>query len=216
MTEAHRRTSAALALVAVLVWVVALVRVVSACRPRLPPPRAPAAEYGPELAGLLAGKLAALEELARDPAIREAVEAANRANAVLTDEEIAARDARWRRAADDDDPEVAAVLAGAASQRLMAFRAAHPGFSEIFVTDRRGLVAAMTNRTSDYLQADEDWWLQAYAGGKGCATMGAIEYDESSRSQDIPLCVPIRATPGEPAAGVIKAVYGVDAIKAEL
>ncbi|MBN2450614.1 MAG: cache domain-containing protein [Lentisphaeria bacterium] len=171
--------------------------------------------YAPGLQSLLDAKVALLEGLARDPAIRSQVEAANRVHASLSAKELAGLDARWCQA-DGDDPPGRELLGNAAAQRLAEFRARNPGFPEIFLTDRQGLVVAMSNRTSDYLQADEDWWQQTYAGGKGHAFFGGIEYDASALSQAIALAVPIPAEPGRPVAGVIKALYEVDAIKAEL
>ncbi len=40
-------------------------------------------------------------------------------------------------------------------------------YGEIFITDKQGLTIAMTTTTTDYYQADEGWWQQGYAQGKG-------------------------------------------------
>ena len=38
------------------------------------------------------------------------------------------------------------------------------------LTDAKGAVIAATNKTSDYFQADERWWEEAYNNGKGAST----------------------------------------------
>lgn len=176
---------------------------------------APLPGYAPQLQCLLEAKLARLRELAQHPAIREAANAANRVRATLSEEEIARLDAQWRQAAPNDDFG-RDLLTNAAARLLVEFRERHRVFSEVFLTDRYGLVVAMTNRTSDFAQADEDWWQRACAGGQGHAGAGEIEYDASSHTQAIALYVPVPAVPGGPPVGVIKALYDVDAIKAEL
>ncbi len=177
--------------------------------------QAPAPAYAPQLQHLLDEKLRLLAALARETVIQEAVNAANSAGASLSTADIMARDRQWQRAG-ADDAFTRALQENAAARRLAAFCEAHLAFPEVFVTDRRGLVVAMSNRTSDYLQADEDWWQRAYAQGRGHAHAGEIEYDESAHSQAIALCLPVPATTGSQIAGVIKAVFDVKAVKAEL
>ena len=75
---------------------------------------------------------------------------------------------------------------------------------------------AESNKTSDYLQADESWWTKAFAGGSGDTHHGAIEYDESARSEAISLYVPVIDPDTRQAIGVIKAVCDITAIKMEL
>ena len=180
------------------------------------PTSAPVPGYAPALQGLLETKLGLLTGLAEDPAIREAAKAASRAHAELAAPGIARLDARWRRRGGPDEPLGNALQTSAAADRLMEFRDRNRGFPEVFLTDRQGLVAAMTNPTSDYAQADEDWWQRAYADGRGAAGAGEIEYDASAHTQAIALHVPVYAAPGGPVVGVIKALYDVDAIKGEL
>ena len=93
---------------------------------------------------------------------------------------------------------------------------AHDAFPEIFVTDRYGLIVAETNKTSDYLQADESWWTKAFADGSGYTHHGAIEYDESDRFEAISLYVPVMDPETQQAIGVMKAVCDITAIKMEL
>ena len=50
--------------------------------------------------------------------------------------------------------------------------------AEMYVTNKHGVVIGSTGRTSDYLQADEEWYRAAVAERR--VWLGDVEYDESS------------------------------------
>ena len=50
-------------------------------------------------------------------------------------------------------------------------------FVEIFVTNKYGVNIAQSQRTSDYYQADEEWWQEAKKNGLFVDDVG---YDESA------------------------------------
>ncbi len=52
----------------------------------------------------------------------------------------------------------------------------HTIFPEVYVTNKYGVVIASTGRTSDYLQADEEWYQKAVAEKE--FWVGKVEYDE--------------------------------------
>ena len=79
-----------------------------------------------------------------------------------------------------------------------------------------GLNAGQTNKTTDYYQADEDWWIGAYNSGKGKASHGTIEFDESAQTEAISLYIPVMDGINNKAIGVIKAVVSITAIKMDL
>ena len=72
---------------------------------------------------------------------------------------------------------------------------------EIFITGKKGLNTCQTNKTSDYYQADEEWWQATYNNGIG---KGEVEFDESAASQAIPLYIPIVDPETSEAIGVAK------------
>jgi len=76
---------------------------------------------------------------------------------------------------------------------------------ELFITDRRGAVVASTNKTTDYYQADEEWWQRAFNGGLGSVHRTELEYDESSQAQAWALAAPVFDEDGD-VQGVIKVV----------
>lgn len=76
-------------------------------------------------------------------------------------------------------------------------------FAEIFFTDRHGLVVAASNRTSDFVQADESWWQRAVETG---TAQDVAEFDESAGAVAIGLAARIEDPATGQHVGVIKAV----------
>lgn len=87
-------------------------------------------------------------------------------------------------------------------------------FSEIFITNKHGTIIGSTDRTSDYLQSDEDW----YVGGiseKNHAWLGQPKYDESSKAYSIDIVTTIKDENGN-FAGIIKGVLNLHYLKNDL
>jgi len=83
---------------------------------------------------------------------------------------------------------------------------------EVFLTDIQGLNIAMTNRTSDYLQSDEEWWQKAYAGGGGSMYISEVKFDESTQTWAIDVGIPIRSTRGQIVIGVLRGTIDISMI----
>jgi PAS domain S-box-containing protein len=81
----------------------------------------------------------------------------------------------------------------------------YPLFSEIFVTNSFGANIALTNKTTDYYQADEEWWQDARKDG---LFVGNVSYDESSSTYSIDIGARIDDENGN-FLGVIKAVLNI-------
>lgn len=75
-------------------------------------------------------------------------------------------------------------------------------YGEAFVTNKYGANVSQTGKTSDYYQADEEWWQEAQKNG---FSVGNIEYDQSAGEWSIALGVRIDDSAGN-FLGVIKAV----------
>ncbi|MCP4375531.1 MAG: hypothetical protein GY794_05070, partial [bacterium] len=101
------------------------------------------------------------------------------------------------------------VLNNSISRRLRLVQKEYPLIAEILVTDRAGVLVAATQRTSDYYQADEDWWQGAWSEGRGCVYTPPVNYDRSAGLWSIDICIPIRD--GKKVVGVGKVVLDVSA-----
>src|SRR5207244_2858550 len=64
-------------------------------------------------------------------------------------------------------------------------------FSELFFTESHGYSVLASNRTSDFVQSDEEWWRQAVADG---LYEGAPRYDSSAAAVSLGYAVAIRAS----------------------
>ena len=169
----------------------------------------------PEVEAVLDRKIALIRELLEDPVIVNEVKKANQQHKDISLQEILKLDTRWR-STEGIDEFIEPFLTNEIAHKLIEFQERHPGFSEIFVVDMYGLNVGQTNKTTDYYQADEDWWIDAYNSGKGKASHGAIEFDESAQTEAISLYIPVMDRINNKAIGVIKAVVSITAIKMDL
>jgi hypothetical protein len=114
------------------------------------------------------------------------------------------RDRQWRTEAAGSGR--TGLLQSPASQFLADIVGHDPIYREILVTDREGRLVAASNVTSDYYQADEDWWTASYDGGRGRVIVTDVRRDESAGVYAFDIAVPIPAPAGEEIVGVMKIV----------
>jgi len=169
----------------------------------------------PEVETVLTNKIALVSRLVQDPIIIEAVKRSNQKNKNLSSDEIVRLDKKWRNT-EGIDEFINSFLTNEVALKLIEFQEDNAGFPEIFIADMYGLNVGQTNKTTDYYQADEDWWVDSYAGGQGKSFHGPIEFDESAQAEAIAVYVPIIDQETKRAIGVTKAIVDIVAIKAEL
>ncbi|MBP7088170.1 MAG: PAS domain S-box protein [Candidatus Omnitrophica bacterium] len=83
------------------------------------------------------------------------------------------------------------------------------GIAEIIITDRFGGLVMSSDKTTDFYQADESWWVQGFNKSKGKTFISNIEYDESSNTLALPLVIPVKNNSGK-IIGIAKAVLDVN------
>ena len=105
-------------------------------------------------------------------------------------------------------PIVTQVLGNAASRYFTDITRQDPIYRELLLTDREGRLIAASNLTSDYNQADEDWWRRVMTETPGQATVSDVRWDDSARTYAMEIAVPVPADDGRP-AGVLKAVADI-------
>ena len=133
-------------------------------------------------------RVAIVHEWAADPIVVEAVRVANRDLRTLA--EIREIDAEWRNHV-GVSKFMRKIMTHPASERLRELRTVHPELKESIVTDRLGANVAVTNRTSDFYQGDEEKFLAVYHRGPGAVYLSEVHRDESIQAISIQISVPV-------------------------
>ena len=95
-------------------------------------------------------------------------------------------------------------------RRFLADRSASLDLAEVLLTDRNGFNAVTSARTSDFVQSDEEWWRRAFRAG---FAPSAASFDESAKRVSVSVAAAVRESDADPAAGVLKVVYGLAPIQ---
>jgi hypothetical protein len=147
-----------------------------------------------------------LEKLGKDIRIIEAVREENNNRKTL--EEIKKIDKEWRATGNTEDY-MTVLMKNKCAQFLKTLQIHNTFFSEVFVMDNLGANVAMTDKTSDYWQGDEDKFIKSFVNGKGGIHRGEIEFDNSTKAFLIQVSIPV--IDGNYAIGAI--TFGVDVNK---
>ena len=167
-----------------------------------------------ETAHFITDRVTDVGVIAAQPAIIEAVLASNRSYQGMTDAAIAAKiekiDKTWNTTAADSI--VKEMLATRASRLLRRDHDLDPRILRITVTDAKGANAAMSHKTLDYYQADEEYWQNIYAQGRGAISVTDILYDEATKSNYIGIGFPVFEEGSSQFIGTLDALVDVSAI----
>jgi len=80
-------------------------------------------------------------------------------------------------------------------------------FAEMFVTESHGFNVLTSERPSDFVQNDEEWWQRAVEDG---VYEGDAKYDSSAGTVSLEFDVAVRAPGYSRPVGVLKAVFALD------
>jgi len=131
--------------------------------------------------------------LAADPALVDAVTAANKSYAGMNDAVAATiekREQAWNIV--PVDPFVNQILASRVSVWLRSFPELDPRILRITVSDQKGATIAVTHKPAHYFQGDEEYWGKIYDEGKGAVSLTDIRYDEVTKADYIGVGWPVR------------------------
>lgn len=141
-----------------------------------------------ELQDVLRVKIKAVERLAANTVVVDAVKAQNAKRTSI--DQIKGLDARWRAT-----KELTAFKKSLQQNRAGRFLRRrvrrNPTYGEAFLTDKQGANVAAYPATSDYWQGDEAKFTESYNDGEGKVFIGPVEYDESSQAHAAQVSVPV-------------------------
>lgn len=145
--------------------------------------------------------------LARVPDIRQ--EAAVGSQKPFDPQAVRQIDREWQQAR-TAPPAVRALLDTRASAFLADVSHHQAIYRELQLTDRQGRLIATSGTASNYYQADEDWWRDAFDDGVlGRLAVTDVRWDESSRVYALEIVVPVEDPSGGSLAGILKIVADV-------
>lgn len=168
-----------------------------------------ATQNGLAVGGTIERQVGALQAFSLNKALKDAVAASNaqqEREPNLIEANLKKLDREWAAAA-KGDVLVFSRLNSTAAAELTKYSKIFPDNVEVFVTDKYGGLVAATNRTSDYVQSDEDWWQAAWRDGKGATYIGQPEYDQSSKAFAIAIAMPIYDTKSDQIIGILRTTY---------
>jgi GAF domain-containing protein/HAMP domain-containing protein len=157
---------------------------------------------GIEIATSISRDMDLLKTLSMNVNIQNAARMANQTQ--LSQADINRLDQQWiaaDAANNNANPLVSGVLNNEISTQLRDFRTQFRQHVEVFLTGKQGVSIASTNRTSDYNQADEEWWQAAY---RDSLYIGPPEYDASSKTLAMNMAVAVRENGNGPIIGVLR------------
>lgn len=117
-------------------------------------------------------------------------------------------DKKWIEAP-DNSPLIKEYLESQASEDFRLLIKQRQEIAEVFITDKFGGLVASSGRTTDFYQADEKWWQDAFDNGRGKVAIEDIEFDESSGKLGLPIVIPIKDEKRE-VIGICKVIVDIN------
>lgn len=143
-----------------------------------------------------------------EPIIVKAVKDENAKNKSL--EKIKEMDKKWQATPGIDDF-MKSLMESECGKYLRDLQNKNSFLDEIFVMDNKGGNVAMTDKTSDFWQGDEDKFIKSFNKGKGEVYIGEIQFDDSSQAYLVKVSVPVKD--GEKTIGVMTLGVNLDKIE---
>jgi len=167
-----------------------------------------------EVSQFIRERVAEVGRLAAEPALVDAVAAANKSYAGMNEAAIAGKietmDKAWNTL--PGEPLVNQIPASRVSVWLRTFQELDPGILRIAVTDEKGATIAFTYKPPRYSQADDEDWEDIYAEGKGAVSLTDIRYDEVTKADSIGIGWPVRDEGSKRFIGAVNALVAVSAL----
>jgi len=167
-----------------------------------------------EVSRFVHDRLTTVSLMARAPLVVETIVTANAGYRGMSENAIGEKIRRiesiWETPAADSV--VQPILSSRTSRFLRQCREADKRFLRITVTDARGATVAGTHKTLDYYQADEDFWEQIYAQGRGGVNITDVLYDDATKSYYIGIGVPVMEEGTNRFLGAVDALVDVSTL----
>jgi HAMP domain-containing protein len=160
-------------------------------------------------------RIEAFQEYSKDSTIRQSVAKSNTEFEKLSNIQayISEKDQQWTSIPKEEiTPFMQDIMGNELSERLREKadfydkKYGYQVFGEIFITNKYGVNIAQSRKTSDYYQADEQWWQYARRSG---LFVTDVQYDISSDVYSTNICTRIEDDAGN-FLGVMKVVLNIE------
>jgi len=160
------------------------------------------------------GRVLDVAALARNPAVVDAITAAQRSPKGFDDAAITARvgkiESTWETP--QVDPLVREILASPTSQLLRHHREAEPRILKILVADETGATVAATDKPLHYVQPNEVYWQAVYGEGRGGIYVSEIRYDDQTKANYLQIGMPVLEEGTRRFIGAVNALVDVSSL----
>lgn len=147
-------------------------------------------------------------KMGSDSIIVKAVKAANSNNKTMAS--INELDEKWKAEKGIADY-MQKMMDSECGRHLRSIKSKAPYYGEIFVMDNKGANVAMSDKTSDFWQGDEDKFKLSFNNGNGGIHIGDAEFDESTQATLVQVSVPVKD--GDTVIGALTIGIDVDKLK---
>jgi hypothetical protein len=130
-----------------------------------------------------------LKQWSKNSAVKKAINTQNKKNISLNT--IHNIDKKWQEAEGLND-QMLKLLKSPIAQELLQWEIKNGYVFETIIMDNKGAIVAITHKTSDYWQGDEEKFIQAYNNGKGAMHIGNESYDESTNIFLVQVSLPVK------------------------
>jgi GAF domain-containing protein/HAMP domain-containing protein len=168
------------------------------------------------LADILSEHLTLLRGLALVDSVRAGSEDSNAqfsADPMESESQLLAIDQQWQGAT-DNSMLVQSIISPRTNQladQLVSYKTAFPEHIEFLLTNRYGGLIAASDRTSDYYQADEEWWQAAFDVGRGALYISQPFVDNRSGETVVIMAAPVYSELGE-VVGIARTLLNMETI----
>jgi len=156
--------------------------------------------------------------IAAQPAVVDAILAANRSYAQMTEagraDKIADLERKWTTA--EADALVSGIVASRASVSLRHYRELDPRFMKLIILDADGVPVAATDKPAHYAPVDEVFWQGVYAQGKGAVYVTPVLFDGQGQTNYIAIGFPVLDESSRRFIGAVHALVDVSGLFALL
>jgi hypothetical protein len=163
-------------------------------------------------------RIADVSAIGAEPAVLEAIQAANRSREHGSDEAISARIEKIEQQWDSPqaDSRLKEILSSRASSWLRSQRNTNPRLLKVIVADESSVTVAATDKPLHYAQADDGYWQAVYAQGRGAVNVTDVRFDAQAKSHYIGIGIPVLEEGSGRFIGAVSALVDVSGLFALL